>query len=98
MLQPYWSPTVSNKYAKGSIIGFGDIHTRAHIYRAIFEGICFELHRMQEIVQGRTFVPNPQSHRIYTQMFNDVVYKKSFRTLEPIYHRIAQITGYPAED
>lgn len=54
MLQPCWSPSVNDKYAKGSIIGFGDIHTRAHIYRAIFEGICFELRRLQEIVQGKT--------------------------------------------
>jgi sugar (pentulose or hexulose) kinase len=47
--------------------------------------------------KGKTFVPNPQSHRIYTQLFNDV-YKKSFRTMEPMYRRIAKITGYPAED
>ena len=57
MLQPYWSPMVNNKYAKGAIIGFGDIHTRAHIYRAIFEGLCFELRRMQEIVQKKTGIP-----------------------------------------
>ena len=168
MLQPYWSPTVGNKYAKGAIIGFGDIHTRAHIYRAIFEGICFELRRLQEIVQkktgtsireirvggggsrsdvavqiaadmfnlptsrmatseisalgaamdaavgtgmfsnfeeavaamvkkGKTFMPNPQNHRIYTELFHDV-YKKLFTNMEPMYRRIAQITGYPAED
>src|SRR5664280_1345324 len=54
MLQPYWSPTIKNKYAKGSIVGFGDVHTRAHIYRAIFEGLCFELRRVQEIVQKKT--------------------------------------------
>jgi ribulose kinase len=47
--------------------------------------------------KGKTFMPNAQSHRIYTQLFNDV-YKKSFNVMEPIYRRIAQITGYPAED
>lgn len=57
MLQPYWSPTVGNRFAKGAIIGFGDVHTRAHIYRAIFEGLCFELRRMQEIVQKKNGVP-----------------------------------------
>jgi sugar (pentulose or hexulose) kinase len=57
LLQPYWSPTVGNRYAKGAIIGFGDIHTRAHIYRAIIEGICFELRRLQGIVQKRTGIP-----------------------------------------
>ena len=40
-----------------AIIGFGDIHTRAHIYRAIFEGICFELRRLQGIVQKKTGIP-----------------------------------------
>jgi sugar (pentulose or hexulose) kinase len=45
MLQPYWSPGVKvpGPEAKGSIIGFGDVHTRAHIYRAIIEGIGFAL-------------------------------------------------------
>ncbi len=56
MLQPYWSPMVSNKYAKGSIIGFGDVHTRAHIYRAILEGLGYELRRLYEIYQARTGV------------------------------------------
>jgi sugar (pentulose or hexulose) kinase len=167
MLQPYWSPAVSNKYGKGAIIGFGDVHTRAHIYRAIFEGICFELRRLQEIVQrktgvavreirvggggsrsdvvvqiaadvfnvpvsrmatselaalgaaidaavgvalhatfeeavtamshkGRTFAPDPARHRIYDRLFNEV-YKRSFRELAPMYRRIAEITGYPAD-
>lgn len=57
MLQPYWSPMVYNKYAKGSIIGFSDVHTRAHIYRAILEGIGFELRRLSEIVQRKTGIP-----------------------------------------
>ena len=49
------------------------------------------------VSKGKTFVPNAQSHHIYTQLFNDL-YKKSFSTMEPIYRRISQITGYPAED
>lgn len=168
MLQPFWTPAVSNKYGKGAILGFGDHHTRAHIYRAIFEGICFELRRLQGIVQkkngvplreirvggggsrsdvvvqiaadmfdlpvsrmetpeiaalgaavdaavgsgiyagfeeavaamchvGRTFKPDPGNHRVYTRLFNEV-YKESFRALDPLYRRIAEITGYPAED
>lgn len=56
VLQPYWSPMVYSKYAKGSIIGFGDVHTRAHIYRAILEGIGFELRRLSELVQARVGV------------------------------------------
>jgi sugar (pentulose or hexulose) kinase len=53
VLQPYWSPMVYNKFAKGSMIGFGAVHTRAHIYRAILEGIGFELRRLSEVVQQR---------------------------------------------
>ena len=30
-------------YAKGAIVGFSDVHTRIHIYRAIVEGINFAL-------------------------------------------------------
>jgi len=54
MLQPYWSPMIYDKYAKGSVIGFGDVHTRAHIYRAILEGIGYELRRLLEIVHNKT--------------------------------------------
>ncbi|MBN1251945.1 MAG: FGGY-family carbohydrate kinase [Bacteroidales bacterium] len=44
-LQPYWSPgtKVPGLEAKGAIIGFGDVHTRAHIYRAILEGLAYAL-------------------------------------------------------
>lgn len=44
-LQPYWSPGVKipGTEAKGAIIGFGDVHTRAHIYRAILEGLAYSL-------------------------------------------------------
>ena len=168
VLQPYWSPMVYNKFAKGSMIGFGAVHTRAHIYRAILEGIGFELRRLSEVVQqrmgvkfkeirvggggsksdtavqiaadmfglpvsrmatseisalgaaidaavatgmhpnfevavkamvrkGKTFEPNPQSMKIYNDLYNDV-YKKLYTVMEPVNRRIAQITGYPAED
>jgi sugar (pentulose or hexulose) kinase len=53
VLQPYWSPMVYNRFAKGSMIGFGAVHTRAHIYRAILEGIGFELRRLSKVVQDR---------------------------------------------
>lgn len=44
-LQPYWSPGVRipGVEAKGAVIGFGDVHTRAHIYRAILEGLAYSL-------------------------------------------------------
>ncbi len=45
ILQPYWSPGVKvpGTEAKGAIIGFGDVHTRAHVYRAILEGLTYSL-------------------------------------------------------
>ncbi len=43
MAQPYWGPGLKTPEAKGSIIGFGDVHGRAHMYRAIIEGIGYAL-------------------------------------------------------
>ncbi|MCK8059137.1 MULTISPECIES: FGGY-family carbohydrate kinase [unclassified Fusibacter] len=43
ILQPYWTPGLKHPDAKGSIIGFSDCHTRAHLYRAIIEGINYGL-------------------------------------------------------
>ncbi len=45
LLQPYWSPGVKvpGPEAKGAVIGFGDVHTRVHIYRAILEGLAYAL-------------------------------------------------------
>ena len=58
VLQPYWSPGVKvpGPEAKGSIIGFGEIHTRSHLYRAIIEGLCYALREGAEKIQNRTGV------------------------------------------
>jgi sugar (pentulose or hexulose) kinase len=44
-LQPYWSPGIKipGHEAKGAVIGFGDVHTRAHLYRSILEGLTYAL-------------------------------------------------------
>ncbi len=57
MLHPYWYPIGNDAYSKGSIIGFGDVHTRAHIYRAILEGLGYELKRLSGIVENKTGIP-----------------------------------------
>ena len=46
ILQPYWtsSSAEGDHNAKGAIIGFGEVHTRAHFYRAMIEGIVYALH------------------------------------------------------
>ncbi len=45
ILQPFWNPGVKipGPEAKGAMIGFGDVHERAHMYRAIIEGIAYAL-------------------------------------------------------
>jgi sugar (pentulose or hexulose) kinase len=53
MLQPYWSPGLKNLEAKGAIIGFGDVHTRAHIYRAILEGLAYALKEGKQTLEQR---------------------------------------------
>lgn len=57
-LQPYWSPGLRRPgpEAKGAIIGFGDVHTRAHIYRAIIEGLAYALREGMELVERRSGV------------------------------------------
>jgi sugar (pentulose or hexulose) kinase len=59
VLQPYWSPgiKVPGPEAKGAMIGFGDVHTRAHIYRAIIEGLAYALREGAERTVRRSKVP-----------------------------------------
>ncbi|MEJ2208870.1 MAG: FGGY-family carbohydrate kinase, partial [Anaerolineae bacterium] len=58
-LQPYWSPGLKEPgpEAKGAIIGFGDVHTRAHLYRAILEGVAYALREGKERIERRSHVP-----------------------------------------
>jgi len=53
MLQPYWSPGIKNLEAKGAILGFGDVHTRAHIYRSILEGLAYALKEGKHTLEKR---------------------------------------------
>jgi sugar (pentulose or hexulose) kinase len=58
VLQPYWSPGVKipGPEAKGAVIGFGDVHTRAHVYRAILEGLAYALREGGERSERRSGV------------------------------------------
>jgi sugar (pentulose or hexulose) kinase len=62
MLQPYWSPglKVPGPEAKGAIIGFGDVHTRAYMYRSILEGLAYALREGMERTAKRTHIPVTQ--------------------------------------
>jgi len=59
MLQPYWSPglKIPGPEAKGAVIGFGDVHTRGHLYRAILEGLAYALREGAERTARRSGVP-----------------------------------------
>ena len=54
LLQPYWTPGITKPNSLGSVIGFSDFHTRLHLYRAIIEGLCFELYDSMKIMQKRS--------------------------------------------
>ena len=58
ILQPYWSPGLRRPgpEARGAIIGFDDVHTRAHVYRAILEGIAYGLREGAERTSKRSRV------------------------------------------
>ena len=43
ILQPYWGEELTRPGAKGCILGFGDKHTRIHLYRAIIEGVGYAM-------------------------------------------------------
>jgi sugar (pentulose or hexulose) kinase len=165
MVQPYWSPGLSQPSAKGAIIGFGDVHKKPHIYRAVIEGLVYALREGKEriervsktkitrltvsggasqsdeicqitadifnlpVVRGNTaetsglgaavltafgsgnfksiedavqqmvhykneFHPNANHVKLYDRLYKKV-YKKMYRKLEPFYHEIREITGYP---
>ncbi len=55
VLQPFWNPGVKfpGPEAKGAVIGFGDVHTRAHLYRAIIEGLAYALRQGKEQLERR---------------------------------------------
>ncbi len=43
ILQPYWGSELEKPEVRGTITGFSDMTTRFHVYRAILEGIDYEL-------------------------------------------------------
>jgi sugar (pentulose or hexulose) kinase len=58
LCQPYWTPGPDlAPYTKGAIVGFGDVHTRGHLYRAILEGLVFALKEGGELTARKNKVP-----------------------------------------
>ena len=53
IVQPFWTPGMGEKNAKGAMIGFGDIHKKEHMYRAVIEGLAYSLRDGMEKIQKR---------------------------------------------
>ena len=64
VLQPYWGPGLRRPLAKGGVIGFSDIHTREHLYRAIIEGIAYALK------EGLGSIEKSQKHKVKKLMIS----------------------------
>ena len=58
LLQPYWTPGIRHPgpHARGAVIGFSDVHTRAHLYRAILEGLAYALREGKERIEAKARV------------------------------------------
>jgi sugar (pentulose or hexulose) kinase len=55
--QPYWTPGPElAPYTKGAIFGFGDVHKRAYVYRAILEGLVYALKEGGELTEKKNKV------------------------------------------
>ena len=82
VLQPYWMPGIRypGPEAKGAILGFGDVHGRAHVYRAILEGLAYALREGAERTVRKSRVPITElrisgggsQSRAAVQLFADV--------------------------
>lgn len=57
VVQPYWGGGLDQPEAKGAMIGFGDIHTKDHIYRAVIEGLGFALRDGIKKIREKTGTP-----------------------------------------
>jgi len=86
VLQPYWTPGISNPLAKGAMIGFSDAHTRLHFYRAIIEGIDFALYDGLKTMERR-------SKKKVTEIFVGGGGSKS----APICQILANVMGLPVK-
>ena len=64
VLQPYWGPGLSRPLAKGAIVGFTDVHTMVHLYKAIIEGIAYALK------EGLQSIEKSQKHKISSLMIS----------------------------
>ena len=53
LLQPYWGSQLDRPRVKGSVVGFSASTTKYHFYRALLEGIGYELRQAKEQFEKR---------------------------------------------
>lgn len=105
IFQPYFTPNTTMPVAKGAVIGFSDVHTRLHIYRAIIEGINFALmdgmrllekqsgHRFLEIYVGGGGAQSDEICQITADMFGLPVIRTQTFEVSGIGSAIAAFVG-----
>ena len=64
ILQPYWGPGLSRPLSRGAVIGFSDTHTKSHLYKAIIEGIDYDLRQSLEGIEKK------QHHKVTSIMIS----------------------------
>ena len=77
---PFLYGTYEPNCDASAFIGMTNFHTRAHMLRAIFEGVCFShLHHMEALLKGRStpeairMTGGATNSRVWVQMFADVL-------------------------
>ncbi len=91
MLVPYWNSALNPYWdaaASGIVVGWRGVHTRAHLYRAILEGIAFEqrLHTegveaaLGQQVSSYIVMGGGAQSTLWCQIIADVTGKPVYRT------------------
>ena len=53
LVQPYWNPPFhTDEWARGAVLGFTLAHRRAHLYRAMLEGMAYDAREGYEAMVG----------------------------------------------
>lgn len=87
MLQPYWGAALKMPEARGAILGFGDVHSKAYLYRSIIEGLAYAAREGVEKIERVSKVPVKQivvsgggsRSDFVCQIFADVMNRKLYR-------------------
>ena len=78
--QPFLNGSNESPLAKGSFVGFTSYHTKAHLLRAVYEGVVFShvthikrLLRNHDIPESISLTGGVTNSKIWVQMFADIL-------------------------